>query len=130
MGKLVRDKFPDKVKAEGKTPIIKQLNFEDYLEALCDLLVEDATSFKKTKSVEDLANCLELIMTVSGTEFEYVCNETDKMRANEGGFGERLYLEGVVDIAPITKETEEYTDSFDLGYNAGWNDCLKKLGGQ
>ena len=47
MGKLVRDKIPEIIKNDGKTPIIEILSNEDYLKELDKKLDKMADEYKK-----------------------------------------------------------------------------------
>ena len=131
MGKLVRDKIPEIIKSTGKTPITKILKGRDYLDALCDKLIEEAKEFNIDRSVKELADVLEVVKAIMSTgSYETVYEEMDHKRDLRGGFEKGIYLEGVANVKPILKETKTSTDIFDIGYEAGWNDCIKMLSGQ
>ena len=58
MGKLVRDKIPEIIKNDGKTPIIEILSNEDYLKELDKKLNEEVVEYQADKSIEEMADVL------------------------------------------------------------------------
>ena len=64
MGKLVRDKIPEIIKNDGKTPIIEILSNEDYLKELDKKLIEEVAEYQADKSVEEMADVLEVLFAI------------------------------------------------------------------
>ena len=64
MGKLVRDKIPEIIKNDGKTPIIEILSNEDYLKELDKKLNEEVTEYQADKSIEEMADVLEVLFAI------------------------------------------------------------------
>ena len=60
MGKLVRDKIPEIIKNDGKTPIIEILSNEEYLLELDKKLNEEVAEYQADKSIEEMADILEV----------------------------------------------------------------------
>ena len=58
MGKLVRDKIPEIIKNDGKTPIVEILSDEDYLKELDKKLNEEVAEYQADKSIEEMADVL------------------------------------------------------------------------
>ena len=58
MGKLVRDKIPQIIQADGKSPIIRTLSEEDYLKELDKKLDEEVAEYQADKSIEEMADVL------------------------------------------------------------------------
>ena len=58
MGKLVRDKIPQIIQADGKSPIIRTLSEEDYLQELDKKLNEEVAEYQADKSIEEMADVL------------------------------------------------------------------------
>ena len=97
MGKLVRDKIPQIIRADGKSPIIRTLSEEDYLQELDKKLNEEVTEYQADKSIEEMADVLEVLYAIcearghSLEELEKVRKEKSDKR---GAFKERIYWEG------------------------------------
>lgn len=62
LGKLVRDKIPQIIQADGKSPIIRTLSEEDYLQELDKKLNEEVAEYQADKSIEEMADVLEPLM--------------------------------------------------------------------
>ena len=97
MGKLVRDKIPQIIQADGKGPIIRTLSEEDYLQELDKKLNEEVAEYQADKSIEDMTDVLEVLYAIcearghSLEELEQVRKEKSDKR---GAFKERIYWEG------------------------------------
>ena len=97
MGKLVRDKIPQIIQADGKSPIIRTLSEEDYLHELDKKLNEEVAEYQADKSIEEMADVLEVLYAIcearghSLEELEQVRKEKSDKR---GAFKERIYWEG------------------------------------
>ncbi len=97
MGKLVRDKIPQIIQADGKSPIIRTLSEEDYLKELDKKLNEEVAEYQADKSIEEMADVLEVLYAIcearghSLEELEQVRKEKSDKR---GAFKERIYWEG------------------------------------
>ncbi len=97
MGKLVRDKIPQIIQADGKSPIIRTLTEEDYLQELDKKLNEEVAEYQADKSIEEMADVLEVLYAIcearghSLEELEQVRKEKSDKR---GAFKERIYWEG------------------------------------
>jgi predicted house-cleaning noncanonical NTP pyrophosphatase (MazG superfamily) len=96
--KLIRDKIPDIIKSNGNTPIYHILSQEEYLKELDRKLKEEVKEYIKDKSLEELADVLEVLRAICVArgytldEFEKVRN--DKVQAR-GEFKDKIYLEYV-----------------------------------
>lgn len=97
VGKLVRDKIPRIIQADGKSPIIRTLSEEDYLQELDKKLNEEVAEYQADKSIEEMADVLEVLYAIcearghSLEELEQVRKEKSDKR---GAFKERIYWEG------------------------------------
>ena len=97
MGKLVRDKIPQIIQADGKSPIIRTLSEEDYLQELDKKLNEEVAEYQADKSIEEMADVVEVLYAIcearghSVDELEQVRKEKSEKR---GAFKERIYWEG------------------------------------
>lgn len=59
--KLVRDKIPEIIKADGQIPVTHIANDEEYGKKLLEKLQEEVDEFLKEKNTEELADILEVI---------------------------------------------------------------------
>ena len=64
MGKLVRDKIPEIIKDAGKEPITITLSESEYLEELDKKLNEEVAEYQADKSIEEIADILEVIFAI------------------------------------------------------------------
>lgn len=62
-GKLVRDKIPEIIIADGKKPITRILDNEEYLQELDKKLNEEIAEYQADKSIEEMADVLECCLT-------------------------------------------------------------------
>ena len=96
-GKLVRDKIPEIIRADGKTPITRILSDEEYLQELDIKLNEEVAEYQADKSIEEMADVLEVLNAIcvargfSLEELEQVRREKCEAR---GAFKDRIYWEG------------------------------------
>lgn len=95
-GKLVRDKIPAICRANGDVPKTRVLNDgQEYLTALIDKLFEEATEVKEKPSLEELADTLEVILSI-GRALGYTPEEIEAARRQKaeerGGFDDRIFL--------------------------------------
>lgn len=93
--KLVRDKIPEIIEADGKKCEIRKLDDEEYLLELNWKLQEEILEYLESGTVEELADVSEVIQAilrlkgVSKKKFE---ETMAGKRAERGGFEERVYL--------------------------------------
>ncbi len=97
--KLVRDKIPNIIKANGDIPYTRILSDEkEYLIALIDKLFEEAQELKDNPSLEELADVLEVIYAI-GKKLGFTTNQIESARKEKkslrGGFSNRVFLEKV-----------------------------------
>lgn len=103
--KLVRDKIPDLIRHEGKTPAVVTLNEGAFKDALALKLLEEAHEFfhswraGNTKDVlKESADLLEVILAAleaHGLQWEDLLREREKRKAERGAFLKRLFLQWV-----------------------------------
>jgi predicted house-cleaning noncanonical NTP pyrophosphatase (MazG superfamily) len=96
--KLVRDKIPEIIAADGATPITRMLSKSEYLEALIDKLFEEAHEFKADSSIEELADLQEVILALADA-INIKPSDLAKTLLNKslarGAFKKRIFLESV-----------------------------------
>ncbi len=98
--KLVRDRIPEIIEQDGKTCTCSILNDEDYLKLLDEKLNEELAEYQESKSMEELADLLEVIRAVAsarGSSPEEVESIRKKKAEKRGGFEKRIMLEEVVE---------------------------------
>lgn len=101
-GKLVRDRIPEIIRADGRTPSIRVLDASAYEAALHEKLLEEAAELRAAdncrEQVEEAADVLEVLTALAalyGFTLDDVQRAARHKAAERGGFYERLWLEGV-----------------------------------
>ena len=98
--KLVRDKIPEIIEKAGKKAYTHILSEEDYMTELDKKLNEECAEYQADKSIEELADMLEVMYAIaeargwSVSELEAVRREKAEKR---GAFERRIFLERVND---------------------------------
>ena len=99
--KLVRDKIPDIIKANGETPITRILDAEEYKLELEKKLKEEyievleASGESRIEELADMLEVMEALANVEGKTLEDVLSVKAKKQEKRGGFKDKIYLEGV-----------------------------------
>ena len=97
--KLARDRIPDIIMQSGKRPAYSFLSDEDYLAKLDEKLNEELAEYQENKSVEELADLLEVIRAVAvarGSSIEEVEAIRQDKAAKRGGFEKKILLTEVI----------------------------------
>lgn len=96
--KLVRDKIPQIIEAEGRIATRVTLSQEKYLVALDAKLNEEVAEYQKDQNLEELADILEVLHAICQAK-GYTLEDLEALRAKKhdqrGGFQNRIYLESV-----------------------------------
>ena len=98
--KLIRDKIPQIIEAQGKTCVTEILSQEEYLQKLDEKLCEELAEYQQSKELEELADLLEVMEAVvlaRGYTWEELLAVRDQKREARGGFQNRLCLKEVQD---------------------------------
>lgn len=102
MGKLVRDKVPDLIRFSGRTPRVTTLTGGAYQAALLDKLREEVNELIATDSadavIEEAADIIEVLSAIAsewGVSLASIFHVAERKRAERGGFGMRLWLDGI-----------------------------------
>ncbi|GAB6520993.1 nucleoside triphosphate pyrophosphohydrolase [Bacillus cereus] len=102
--KLIRNKIPQIIEANGKTPTIRILPEDEYIKELCKKTQEELTEYIEAKTkpdkLEELSDLLELINALAeqeGTTIEEINNIRKKKAEERGGFSDRVFLIEVID---------------------------------
>ncbi len=96
--KLIRDRIPEIIAANGRTAAIRTLTDVEYTIALEKKLREEVAEYLESKAAVELADVLEVVAALAenaGVSFdELLAMKEEKQRTN-GAFHKRLFLEYV-----------------------------------
>lgn len=96
--KLVRDKIPELIEAEGRTCVTAVLTPEEYILALDAKLEEELSEYLEEPCLEELADLMEVIRAAAAAR-GYTLEELERVRLEKqkkrGGFEKRIYLKEV-----------------------------------
>ena len=96
--KLVRDRIPEVIQAQGKKVVWRILTEEEHLVKLEEKLYEEVEEYQEDKSLDEMADVLEVLYSIcsargyTAAELEA---EREKKAKNRGGFKDRIFLEYV-----------------------------------
>ena len=93
--KLVRDRISEIIEASGKRCVCSTLWDEEYLAKLDEKLNEELAEYQESKSMEELADLLEVIRAVAlarGSSAEEVEAIRQDKAARRGGFEKKILL--------------------------------------
>jgi predicted house-cleaning noncanonical NTP pyrophosphatase (MazG superfamily) len=99
--KLVRDKIPAIIQADGHQPITRTLDERDYQAALLAKLIEEAQEAHAAPAENlpvELADILEVLQTLVAAQdmtWDELLSLAAHKRTQRGGFDDRIYLEYV-----------------------------------
>ena len=96
--KLVRDRIPEIIEADGKTCVYETLSDEEYIRLLDQKLNEELAEYQESKSLEELADLLEVMQAVVRAR-GWTLDELEQVRADKaaerGGFTKKILLKEV-----------------------------------
>jgi len=101
VNKLVRDKVPGMIGETGEMPNFRLLDDDEFLAALNDKLLEEVAEYMESKKLEELADVLQVICTISEIigggqrELEYI---RDEKAVERGRFNMHVFLESIDDM--------------------------------
>ena len=98
--KLVRDRIPEIIENQGKTCVTEVLSQAEYLEMLDLKLNEELAEYQESKSLEELADLLEVMEAVvkaRGYTWQQLTEIRDEKRQKRGGFENRILLKEVLE---------------------------------
>jgi predicted house-cleaning noncanonical NTP pyrophosphatase (MazG superfamily) len=97
MSKLVRDKIPDIIRAEGLDPIIHVADDQEYAAGLRAKLTEEVGEFLASDDLEELADILEVLHALAeniGSSPAELEEKRAAKAAQRGGFAKRIVWSG------------------------------------
>ncbi len=98
--KLVRDRIPEIIAAGGKECVFEVMTEEEYLRMLDLKLEEELAEYRESKSMEEIADLLEVIRAVvyaRGSSTDEVESIRLAKREKRGGFERRILLKEVIE---------------------------------
>lgn len=97
--KLVRDRIPEIIEANGQTCITETLSDEEYLRLLDEKLAEELAEYQASKSLEELADLLEVMRAVVKAR-GWTLEQLEQLRAEKatkrGRFEKKIMLKEVL----------------------------------
>lgn len=93
--KLVRDKIPAIIAAQGEKPNIRILNAAEYTACLEQKLDEEVREYHAEKNLEELADIMEVLFALAsdlGYSEAALTEAYRKKHDQRGGFGDRVFL--------------------------------------
>jgi predicted house-cleaning noncanonical NTP pyrophosphatase (MazG superfamily) len=96
--KLVRDRIPEVIRDNGETPHTHTESGEDYERRLADKLVEEATEYRESGALEELADVLavlDALCAYRGLSRERLDEKRAEKAADRGGFTDGIVLDHV-----------------------------------
>ena len=98
--KLVRDRIPEIIAADGKTCKTEVLSDEEYLKMVDTKLDEELAEYHKDQNIEELADLLEVIHAAAIAR-GYTLEQLEQVRAEKaakrGGFANKILLKEVIE---------------------------------
>ena len=98
--KLVRDRIPEIIAASGKNCTVEVLSDDAYIQALDAKLNEELTEYQQSKTLEELADLLEVmdaVVKARGYTWDDLTRIRKEKRAARGAFEQRLFLKEVIE---------------------------------
>lgn len=97
--KLVRDKIPEIIEADGKSCKTKILSDEEYLKMIDAKLDEELAEYHKDQNIEELADLMEVIYAATEAR-GYSMEQLEAVRLDKvekrGAFKEKILLREVI----------------------------------
>lgn len=98
--KLIRDRIPEIIEAQGQTCVVKKLSDEDYLTMVDAKLDEELAEYHKDQNLEELADLMEVVYAAAAAR-GFTAEQLERLRAEKaekrGAFREKLILLEVSD---------------------------------
>lgn len=98
--KLVRDRIPEIIEASGRTCVAVTLPDDAYIRALDAKLNEELAEYQQSKSLEELADLLEVmgaVVKARGYIWDDLTRVRKEKRAARGAFDKRIFLKEVIE---------------------------------
>ena len=96
-GKLVRDKIPEIIIKDGKKPITRILDNDEFLQELDKKLNEEIAEYQADKSIEEMADVLEVLFAICearGYSVDKLMEVRNDKREKRGSFEKKIFWSG------------------------------------
>ena len=96
--KLVRDRIPEIIEKDGKRCVCETLSQDQYIAMLDAKLNEELVEYQQSKSLEELADLLEVmgaVVQARGYTWSQLAETRKKKLEERGGFEKRILLKEV-----------------------------------
>ena len=96
--KIVRDRIPEIIESDGKRCVCETLPQDQYIAMLDAKLNEELAEYQQSKSLEELADLLEVmgaVVRARGYTWEQLTDICKKKKEERGGFEKRILLKEV-----------------------------------
>lgn len=125
--KLVRDKIPKIIESSGKACNIETLTDEKYIAMLDEKLNEELAEYQESKSLEELADLLEVmgaVVKARGYSWDELTKVRKKKLEERGGFEKKILLKEVFENVSSQTKNKPYSQPKKQPANAGkpWTD--------
>ena len=93
--KLVRDRIPELIEANGERPVVRILDDGEYQLCLRKKLDEEVAEFHQDRNLEELADILEVVYALAdslGASRQELMTVYEDKNQKRGGFSKRLFL--------------------------------------
>lgn len=120
--KLVRDKIPEIIEKSGKTCTVETLTDEKYIAMLNAKLTEELDEYQESKSLEELADLLEVmgaVVKARGYTWEDLTKVRKKKLEERGGFEKKILLKEVFENVSSQTESKPSSRTKKQPSNAG-----------
>jgi len=98
--KLIRDRIPEIIAKDRHESKVRVLDDDEYVHYLSKKLQEEVDEFQESRSLEELADILEVVLALAAVEGKTPEDlEVLRLQKREkrGGFEKRVFLEWVVE---------------------------------
>lgn len=120
--KLVRDKIPEIIEKSGKTCTVETLTDEKYIVMLDAKLTEELAEYQESKSLEELADLLEVmgaVVKARGYSWDELTKVRKKKHEERGGFEKKILLKQVFENVSSQAESKPSSQTKKQPANAG-----------
>ena len=120
--KLVRDRIPKIIEKSGKTCTVETLTDEKYIAMLDAKLTEELAEYQESKSLEEMADLLEVmgaVVKARGYTWEELTKVRKKKLEERGGFEKKILLKEVFENVSSQTESKPSSQTKKQPPNAG-----------
>ena len=108
--KLIRDRIPEIIAANGQSAEIRILSDAEYTAALEKKLTEEVAEYLESKEPMELADILEVVQALAqrqGVSFDRLLEMKDEKQGKNGALLKKLFLESVETTEPAHGQVAE-----------------------